>query len=59
MRQYYGLQKMINIQLVNKGSIKYPGKRYYSGNKKGKPSGNPLGKNPSDFMEVFKQIGII
>ena len=33
---------------------KYPGKRYYSGNKKGKPSGNPLGKNPSDFMEVVQ-----
>jgi DNA modification methylase len=28
---------------------KYPGKRHYKGPKKGKPSGNPLGKNPSDF----------
>ena len=28
---------------------KYPGKLHYKGAKKGKPSGNPLGKNPSDF----------
>ncbi len=34
---------------------KYPGKRHYSGKKKGKPSGNPLGKNPSDFMRITKQ----
>ncbi len=27
---------------------KYPGKRAYRGPKAGKPSGNPLGKNPSD-----------
>lgn len=32
---------------------KYPGKRHYSGPNKGKPSGNPLGKNPSD---VWKRI---
>lgn len=31
---------------------KYPGKRYYKGPKRGKPSGNPLGKNPSDFWEL-------
>jgi len=30
---------------------KYPGKR----NKKGKVTGNPLGKNPSDFMQITKQ----
>lgn len=30
---------------------KYPGKRYHSGPNKGKPSGNPLGKNPSDVWE--------
>ncbi len=30
----------------------YPGKRYYKGPKKGQPSGNPDGKNPSDFWEV-------
>jgi len=28
---------------------KYPGKLHYKGPNKGKPSGNPLGKNPSDY----------
>ena len=28
---------------------KYPGKLHYRGPKKGQPSGNPLGKNPSDY----------
>ncbi len=32
---------------------KYPGKRNYKGNNIGKPSGNPLGKNPSDFWELI------
>lgn len=31
---------------------KYPGKRHYRGDKKGQPSCNPLGKNPSDFWEI-------
>lgn len=31
---------------------KYPGKRHYRGLNKGKPSGNPLGKNPSDIWEM-------
>lgn len=31
---------------------KYPGKRHYKGDKKGLPSGNPLGKNPSDIWEI-------
>ncbi len=31
---------------------KYPGKRHYKGPNKGKPSGNPLGKNPSDVWEI-------
>ncbi len=31
---------------------KYPGKRYYKGKNKGKLSGNPLGKNPSDVWEI-------
>lgn len=31
---------------------KYPGKRYYKGPKKGKLSGNPLGKNPSDVWDI-------
>ena len=34
---------------------KYPGKRHYKGPNKGKPSGNPLGKNPSDMWDVIKQ----
>lgn len=31
---------------------KYPGKLHFKGNNKGKPSGNPLGKNPSDIWEI-------
>jgi adenine-specific DNA-methyltransferase len=31
---------------------KYPGKKGYKGSKKGKLSGNPLGKNPSDIWEI-------
>jgi len=31
---------------------KYPGKRHFKGPNKGKPSGNPLGKNPSDIWQV-------
>lgn len=31
---------------------KYPGKRAYRGPRKGKPSGNPKGKNPSDVWEM-------
>lgn len=31
---------------------KYPGKRAYKGPNIGKPSGNPLGKNPSDVWQV-------
>jgi adenine-specific DNA-methyltransferase len=31
---------------------KYPGKRHFKGPNKGKPSGNPLGKNPSDVWEI-------
>jgi len=34
---------------------KYPGKRHYKGAKKGEPSGNPLGKNPSDIWEIVAQ----
>lgn len=32
---------------------KYPGKLAYKGSNKGKPSGNPLGKNPSDVWKVI------
>ncbi len=34
---------------------KYPGKRHYKGPNVGKPSGNPLGKNPSDVWELLSQ----
>ena len=33
---------------------KYPGKRYYKGPKRGKLSGNPKGKNPSDIWEIVQ-----
>lgn len=33
---------------------KYPGKRHFKGVLRGKPSCNPLGKNPSDMWEVIK-----
>jgi adenine-specific DNA-methyltransferase len=33
-------------------SQKYPGKRHYKGPNKGKWSGNPRGKNPSDVWEI-------
>lgn len=32
---------------------KYPGKLHYKGDKKGLPSGNPKGKNPSDVWETI------
>ena len=34
---------------------KYPGKRAYKGPNKGKPSGHPLGKNPSDVWKIVLQ----
>ena len=34
---------------------KYPGKLHFKGDKKGQPSGNPLGKNPSDVWEILLQ----
>jgi len=34
---------------------KYPGKLHFKGPKKGQPSGNPLGKNPSDIWEIIEQ----
>lgn len=34
---------------------KYLGKRHYKGEKKGQISGNPLGKNPSDYWEIVLQ----
>lgn len=35
---------------------KYPGKKYYKGPKKGKYSGNPLGKNPGDVWEDIPNV---
>lgn len=34
---------------------KYPGKRYFKGEKKGQYSGNPKGKNPEDVWELTMQ----
>lgn len=34
---------------------KYPGKRSYKGNDKGKPSCNPRGKNPSDIWNIVSR----
>lgn len=34
---------------------KYPGKLHFKGPKRGLPSGNPLGKNPSDIWEIIEQ----
>jgi len=34
---------------------KYPGKKYFKGQKRGQPSGNPLGKNPADYWRVVEQ----
>lgn len=34
---------------------KYPGKRHFKGDKRGQPSGNPLGKNPSDIWEFVER----
>lgn len=45
---------VFNLDAVRVPS-KYPGKRHYKGPNKGKPSGNPLGKNPSDVWEILAQ----
>ncbi|HET8838760.1 MAG TPA: site-specific DNA-methyltransferase [Flavobacteriaceae bacterium] len=34
---------------------KYPGKRHFKGPNKGKLSGNPKGKNPSDIWEIIRK----
>lgn len=43
-----------NLDLV-RAPAKYPGKRCYKGPNRGKPSGNPLGKNPSDIWEIVTE----
>ena len=34
---------------------KYPGKLHFKGPKRGQPSGNSMGKNPSDIWEIVRQ----
>lgn len=46
-----GEQKVFNLDEVRVPQ-KYPGKKSYKGPNKGKLSGNPLGKNPSDVWEI-------
>lgn len=46
-----GEQTMFNLDDVRVPQ-KYPGKRSYKGPNKGKFSGNPLGKNPSDVWDI-------
>jgi adenine-specific DNA-methyltransferase len=48
------LEYIFNLDSVRIRS-KYPGKRHYKGPKKGKLSGNPSGKNPSDVWEIILQ----
>ncbi len=48
-----GDQYTFNLDSVRVPS-KYPGKTYFKGEKHGQPSGNPLGKNPSDFWRVLE-----
>lgn len=45
-------QYVFNLDAV-RVPAKYPGKRHFKGPHKGKPSGNPLGKNPSDVWEIL------
>jgi adenine-specific DNA-methyltransferase len=45
---------VFNLDAVRVPS-KYPGKTHYKGPNRGKPSGNPLGKNPTDVWEIVQQ----
>lgn len=47
-----GNEYVFNLDRVRIAS-KYPGKRHYKGPKAGQPSGNPLGKNPSDLWNFM------
>jgi len=42
---------IFNLDLVRVPS-KYPNKKHFKGPKKGKPSSNPLGKNPADVWDI-------
>lgn len=46
-----GEDYVFNLDAVRINS-KYPGKRHFRGPKKGKLSGNPLGKNPEDVWDI-------
>lgn len=45
---------VFNLDAVRVPS-RYPGKKHFKGPKKGLPSGNPRGKNPSDIWELVAQ----
>lgn len=45
---------IFNLDAVRVES-KYPGKTHFKGPNRGKPSGNPLGKNPSDVWELLRR----
>ncbi len=45
---------VFNLDAVRVPS-KYPGKTHFKGPKRGQPSGNPLGKNPSDLWRVVSE----
>ena len=47
-----GEEYTFNLDAVRVPS-KYPGKLHYKGKKIGQPSGNPLGKNPSDYWKLI------
>lgn len=49
-----GEEYTFNLDAVRVPS-KYPGKLHYKGAKTGQPSGNPLGKNPSDYWKIICQ----
>lgn len=49
-----GDEYVFNLDSVRVPS-KYPGKLHYKGDKRGLPSGNPLGKNPSDLWTVLSK----
>lgn len=45
---------VFNLDAVRVPS-KYPGKTHFKGPKRGMPSGNPLGKNPTDVWELIQR----
>ena len=49
-----GDEYTFNLDAVRVPS-KYPGKLHYKGKKAGQPSGNPLGKNPSDYWKLLAE----